>query len=35
LVVTIGAWNHGKFNDFPFSWEWKIIPQWSPLNDLV
>jgi hypothetical protein len=26
LVVTIGAWNHGKFNDFPFSWEWKIIP---------
>ena len=21
-----GDWNHGILNDFPFSWEWKIIP---------
>jgi len=33
VVITIiypflvGAdWNHGILNDFPFSWEWKIIP---------
>jgi hypothetical protein len=21
-----GDWNHGMDYDFPFSWEWKIIP---------